>query len=126
MTVKDQQDCAFPGCPAQAVLRETIPDPNALPRAVGPGDEFPHRPRLTAWICEMNPKRHVEVLGWGFRPIKDCTILGCDGVMIHTDKARHTAPDDLRKLPGKPYAKLSHHAGYLCMKNESHIEIGPG
>jgi hypothetical protein len=120
---REKQDCPFPGCPAKAVLTEMIPDPNGLPRMVEKGDEFPRRARLRAWVCEMNPKRHVEVLGWGPRRVKDCTAPGCDGVMIHTERASFTAPDDLRKLPGKPYARLSQHAGYLCMTDESHVEL---
>jgi hypothetical protein len=125
MKDEQKQHCEFPGCPAQARLTELIPDPNALPRMVKAGDEFPKRTHLKAWVCEMNPKRHVQVIGWGFRLLKDCTVPGCDGVMIHTDKARITAPDDLRKLPSKPYARLIEQAGFLCMKDKSHVELEP-
>jgi hypothetical protein len=123
MNLKDKQRCNYPGCSAQAVLKEMIPDPLGLPRMVSAGSQFPQPQRLRAWVCEMNPKRHVEVVGWGFRPTKACSVPGCDGVMIHSDKARVTAPDDIRKLPGKPYSRVFQHAGYLCMKNESHVEL---
>lgn len=123
MNSKDKQRCEFPGCPAQAALRELIPDPNALPRMVKAGDDFPKRARLRAWVCEMNPKQHIQVIGWGFRPTKDCIVAGCDGVMIHTDRARYSAPEDLRRPLGGQWAKLGQHPGFLCMKDEMHVEL---
>ena len=123
MIPKDKHRCEFPGCPAQADLSELIPDPDAVPRMVSPGDEFPKRPKLRAWVCEMNPKRHIQVIGWGFRPTKDCIVAGCDGVMIHTHGARYSAPEDLRRALGGQWAKLGQHSGFLCMKDETHAEL---
>jgi hypothetical protein len=123
MNPKDRRPCEFPGCAAHAVLRELIPDPNSLPRMVNPGDEYPQPARLRAWVCEMNPKRHIQVIGWGFRPTKDCIVAGCDGVMIHTDRARYSAPEDLRRPLRGQWAKLEQHAGFLCMKNETQVEL---
>ena len=70
----------------------------------------------------MNPRRHLEVPTWGTRPVKDCSVQGCSGVMVHSDKGRIHVPDDLRKLPGQPYPTLRFDAGWVCMENESHFE----
>jgi hypothetical protein len=105
------------------VLQDFIPDPNALPKMVEPGGEFPSRPRLRGWVCEMNPRRHVEVIGWQLRPVKDCSVPGCDGVMIHTSRARYNSPATTPRLPSKTYQRVGAIAGFLCMKNEGHVEL---
>jgi len=84
----EKRRCKFPGCPAEAVLKELITDPNARPERVEAGEEIPQRLRLRAWVCQLNPRRHIEVVGWGRRPMKECSVQGCDGVMIHTARAR--------------------------------------
>lgn len=45
---------------------------------------------------------------------KDCIVAGCDGVMIHTDRARYSAPDDLRRpLRGQWVSGLSESYRYM-------------
>jgi hypothetical protein len=95
-----------------------------IPREVPAGAPFRDADRLEVWICEMNPKRHVEVRTWGLRPVKDCSVDGCNGVMVHSDKARMTAPDDISKQPGKPYALVKYEAGWVCLDNRGHFEPG--
>lgn len=119
----EKQRCKYPGCRAEAVLRELIPDPNARPVRVQAGEEIPRRSRLRAWVCQMNPKRHIEVIGWGFRPTKDCSVAGCDGVMIHTARARFSAPEGSEVPVRKTYPRLEQHGGFLCMTDESHVEL---
>jgi hypothetical protein len=95
---------------------------SSAPQAVAAGAPLPTTDRLHVWFCEMNPRRHVEVRTWGPRPVKDCSVLGCAGVMVHADRGRIHAPEDLRKLPGRLYAKLKYEAGWVCLENESHFE----
>ena len=71
----------------------------------------------------MNPKRHIEIIGWGFRPTKDCSVLGCDGVMIHTERARFRAPDGSELPVQKNVCEVEQRSGFLCMKDESHVEL---
>jgi hypothetical protein len=120
--VGDKQRCTTVGCRGEMVLRERRPAASSIPHQIGSGQPFPTTDRLRIWMCELDPK-HVEVVGWGMRPIKDCSVAGCKGVMVHTTKGRSRLEGDVRReRPGQPYAMLQWEPGWLCLENEKHFE----
>ena len=118
----DEQDCTYPGCKGKMVLKEGRMAAASARQAPSAGAPFPTTKHLHVWFCELNPWRHVEVPSWGMRPVKDCSMARCAGVMIHSDKGRIQVPEDLRKRPGKPYPALEYEAGWVCIENDSHFE----
>lgn len=122
----DKQACTYQGCAAQMVLKECRMAGSSLPQEVTAGAPFPASDRLEVWFCQMNPRRHVEVRTWGTRPIKDCSVAGCKGVMVHSLKGRIKVPEDPQKVPGQRYPMLKFEAGWVCMENESHFEPAAG
>lgn len=82
------------------------------------------RRHLSVWICDFNPRQHVEVFTWGPRPMKDCTAEGCSGVMVHAEKGRKITPDG---APWKMGAseRLQYEAGWICIEHpDEHFEFG--
>src|SRR5712692_7766769 len=74
--VGDRQRCTQIGCRGAMVLRTCRPAA-AIPQQIGSGQPFPTTGLLQVWMCELDPK-HVEVLGWETRPVKECSIAGCN------------------------------------------------
>jgi hypothetical protein len=70
------------------------------------------------WICTADPCKHVEVQGWGVRPIQDCTFEGCNGVMVNYFAARENASSgwDQTVLKGN-FGRLESQGGWLCIEN---------
>lgn len=97
---------------------------SSAPKRASAGAPFPTTDRLEVWFCEMNPRRHVEVRTWGLRPVKDCSVAGCKGVMIHSDKGRLNLPLIGEKPAGAPYNMMRFEPGWVCMEDESHFEPG--
>ena len=121
--IGDRRRCSFVPCKGEMELKRKHFAPGAvIPERVEPGEAFPDKTRRRAWQCSLEPKRHVEVEGWGIRPVKDCTVKGCGGVMVHSDKARTSAPDSIRRQPTRDYARAIYEAGYICLEDAEHFE----
>ena len=117
--IGDKRQCSYPGCPARQVLREKHSPEVPMPARVEAGTRYPPTQKLHVWMCEMNAL-HVEVRTWGMRPTKKCPI--CGGTMVHSDKWKMHAPDDIRKKPGQPYARITEIPGFVCLENPDHFE----
>ncbi len=120
--VGDKQRCTTIGCRGEMILRERRPAASSIPQQIGSGQPFPTTGRLKVWMCDTNPL-HVEVLGWGMRPVKVCSVKGCNGAMVHTTKGRSKIEGEmLRDRPGQSYAMLEWEPGWVCLENETHFE----
>jgi hypothetical protein len=121
----DKRPCNYPGCRATMVLRRKSGDPGAtIPGRVEPGMIYPRAQRLDVWVCEFNPREHVEVRTWGARPVKPCAFKDCKGPMVHSDKGRMLVPENIEKEPGRPYATIQYQAGWVCLEDAEHFEPG--
>lgn len=119
--VGSKRKCEWPGCPAEMTLKAKRPAiGRSYPQQVEHGTAIPETKRLLAWICGLNPRRHVLVEGWGMRPTRDCTEKDCGGVMVHADKGRAIVPEDLTRYGGV-YPRLGWEPGFVCLENETHF-----
>jgi hypothetical protein len=89
------------------------------PKQLDAGDRYPRtNRRLKVWICTEAPRKHVEVYGWGLRPIQDCTFEGCKGIMVNHFAARENASTGSDEPVRKGnFGRLEPQAGWLCMEN---------
>jgi hypothetical protein len=118
--IGDKRQCSHPGCTANQVLRERHSPEVPMPGRIDAGSPYPPTTqKLHVWMCEMNPL-HVEVWTWGMRPTKKCPT--CGGTMVHSDKWKMHAPDDIRKKLGQPYARITEIPGFVCLENHGHFE----
>jgi len=74
---------------------------------------------LSAWHCTIEPKRHVEVSNLGIRPLKDCAVPGCGGVMIHWGRVRAVSSLNGHR---KEAPKIVYRSGYVCVDNAEHFQ----
>jgi hypothetical protein len=86
------------------------------------GQKKPEAQGLSAWHCTIDPKRHVEVPNLGLRPVKDCTVKSCTGVMVHWGRVRALAPDHLRSRNGQQAWRVVYRSGYVCVENAEHFD----
>ena len=119
----DRRQCSFLGCRGEMVLKPKHRLVGAtMPSAVKSGDAFPETPRLSAWVCTLQPRRHIEVEGLGIRPLKDCRVEGCDGVMVHMDKARTLTPASGARQPTRAWPTIAYQSGFVCLEDGEHFE----
>src|SRR4051794_37682152 len=108
--VGDKRQCTVARCPGTQVL---MAKPTPTPKKVDAAEPFVvGRRHLNVWICDFNPRRHIEVFNWGPRPTKDCAIEGCGGVMVHADKGREIMPKGAPRTMGGSYETLLYEAGW--------------
>lgn len=121
--VGDKRQCTAPRCPGKQVL---IAKPTPTPKKADAGEPFlVGRRHLSVWICDFNPRRHVEVFTWGPRPTKDCTAEGCSGVMVHADKGREITPEGAPRKMGGSFERLRYEAGWICIEHpDEHFALG--
>ncbi len=77
---------------------------------------------LSAWHCTVEPQRHVEVGKLGVRPLKNCTVKGCAGMMVHWGRVRTVTPEnpERQRLSSKP--QVVYRSGYVCIENAEHFD----
>ena len=117
--VLDRHPCSFRPCRGEMTLvaREHALAPVER-RKRGKKPDVPQG--LSAWHCTIEPKRHVEVSNLGIRPLKDCTVPGCGGVMIHWGRVR--AVSSLNGGRRKEAPKIVYRSGYVCVDDAEHFQ----
>jgi hypothetical protein len=95
---------------------------HALRPHLQPGEQREEPQGLWAWHCTLEPRRHVEVAHWGVRPLKGCTVKGCNGIMVHWGRVRTLAPDPMR---GQQATRVMYRSGYVCIENAAHFDPDP-
>jgi hypothetical protein len=77
---------------------------------------------LSAWHCTIEPKRHVEVVNLGIRPLRDCTTKGCTGVMVHWGRVRTVVQESIFRRKRSAEPRIVYRSGYVCVENAEHFE----
>jgi hypothetical protein len=119
--VEDRRPCSFHRCHGEMTLKKhhAVGPP---PRRMEPGQKTREPQWLRAWECTSDPRRHVEVVNWGVRPLKTCTVKGCTGVMVHWGRVRALTPDNLRRRNGNAAFKIVYLSGYVCIEDAEHFD----
>jgi hypothetical protein len=121
---EDRRPCSFRQCHGEMMLKKH--QPGGAPPARRPDAKKTREPQwLRAWECTSDPRRHVEVVNWGVRPLKACTVKGCKGVMVHWGRVRALAPDNIRRRNGNAAFKIVYLSGYVCIEDAEHFDPDP-
>jgi hypothetical protein len=116
-SVGDRRRCKWPRCEGDQVLTEK---PTRLKiQQLEAAETFPQTSRrLNVWICTVDPRKHVEVHGWGLQQTQDCVFEGCRGVMAHYFAARECLPDGSEQPVRKGnYGRIESQSGWLCIED---------
>jgi hypothetical protein len=120
--IEERRPCSFRQCRGQMLLKKHQP-PAAPSSSTGKNGKKGHEAQwLRAWECTSEPRRHVEVVNWGVRPLKACTHKGCKGIMVHWGRVRALTPDNLRRRTGQPAFKIVYLSGYVCIEDAEHFD----
>jgi hypothetical protein len=120
--IEGRRPCSFRQCHGEMLLKKHQPA-GPPPARKRDADTKPHEAQwLRAWECTSDPRRHVEVVNWGVRPLKACTVKGCKGIMVHWGRVRALAPDNLRRRNGQTAFKIVYRSGYVCIEDAEHFD----